>query len=186
MGLVRFRDGSGPIRVGYSVNETLLDVTDELGSATQTLQSISAVPDLVADRSDLETVPVERVETEPPVTPSKIVRLDGCYEHDLTDEGFLPCGRIVTPLGEAVPDRLDLGLQHDGEVVDMRMTESLWFTVAELVRYASRVMTLTPSNLITTGRPTKGGPKLEDEGEIEAWIGGLGRVRTDIEHVEAA
>ncbi len=37
---------------------------------------------------DFLTTSVEAVQLLPPISPSKVIRLDGCYEHDLTDERF--------------------------------------------------------------------------------------------------
>jgi len=279
MGLIRFRRSDEATRLGYLVDGTVVDVSETFEGRSEVFSELNDIAETVSETT-AKTVPRAEVDIRSPVTPSKIVRLDGCYEHDLTDEGFdphiedagldelsnpalwvappttltgtgstvrvpeqvdiarvgvelglvvgsevkdldpdealdavagvtvctsiaahdevpglmgykmfrgfLPCGPSVTPLARVNSDRLELGLQHDGEVVDVRSTESLRFTVAELVSYASRVMTLAPGDLITTGTPTRGSPKLKDGSEIEAWIDEIGRIRMDIEHAGAA
>jgi 5-oxopent-3-ene-1,2,5-tricarboxylate decarboxylase/2-hydroxyhepta-2,4-diene-1,7-dioate isomerase len=210
-----------------------------------------------------------------PMEPSKIIRLDGCYEHDVTDEGFnhhlenaglndmstpslwvapkstlsphggtvtipgqmadirpgvelgvvidssvyalevdealdaiggftvcmdlaahddvpglegyrmfdecLPCGPDVVDQELINPETRAMGIRHNGEPVDVQSTTSFRFSLAEMISYVSKVMSLSPGDLITTGTPIRDAPSLEAGDEVEAWIESIGTLRTFIE-----
>lgn len=51
------------------------------------------------------------------------------------------------------PQRLDLWLEVDGHRYQHGNTRTMVFSVAQLVAYLSRCMTLQPGDVITTGTP---------------------------------
>jgi hypothetical protein len=78
MGVVRFRVGSGELRCGYLAGSSVLDLgTRQPHEALATLSETLSAERPVHDRRDVTLLC--------PVDPETIVRLDGCYEHDVTD-----------------------------------------------------------------------------------------------------
>lgn len=97
MGLVTFHTDSQRRRRGIKIGDTVVDLSSvsddsEIGSALGSLASLeSTVRARVAeDDTDVESYDANDVTLDQPVAPGKIIRLEGCYEHDLTDEGFDP------------------------------------------------------------------------------------------------
>lgn len=96
MGLVSFDTTDGQTRPGLRLGEGIIDLTS------------ASIPSLPAGRGEVPYLAVlstlerkigdldmdvwssDEVTLGPPVSPTKIVRLEGCYEHDLTDEEFNP------------------------------------------------------------------------------------------------
>jgi 2-keto-4-pentenoate hydratase/2-oxohepta-3-ene-1,7-dioic acid hydratase in catechol pathway len=85
------------------------------------------------------------------------------------------------PVGPCIATGLDLGRRRvigrvNGEVRQDGSTEQLVFSVAYLVWYVSRVMTLLPGDIISTGTPSGVGPiRPGDVTEIEVeGVGTLG------------
>jgi 5-oxopent-3-ene-1,2,5-tricarboxylate decarboxylase/2-hydroxyhepta-2,4-diene-1,7-dioate isomerase len=88
MSLVRFRHDDGSIRSGYRFAEDVLDLSTVSETPEPSLSDrFTAVAELLAS-TDVETTQLAETDLEVPVEPSKIIRLDGCYEHDTTDDGF--------------------------------------------------------------------------------------------------
>lgn len=85
-----------------------------------------------------------------------------------------------------VPDPQDLGLTLtvNGVVRQRSTTAAMIFSVAELVSFASRLMTLRPGDLILTGTPAgvgaATGDYLEPGDVMVAEIEGLGALRTPV------
>ncbi|MFO7477313.1 MAG: fumarylacetoacetate hydrolase family protein, partial [Methyloceanibacter sp.] len=81
------------------------------------------------------------------------------------------------------PQNLDLALDLNGERMQTGNTATMIFTVAHLVAYISKFMTLMPGDVITTGTPPGVGmarnPRvfLKPGDEIRATISGLGEQR---------
>jgi ureidoglycolate lyase len=67
---------------------------------------------------------------------------------------FGPIGPwVVTKDEVADPQKLDLWLEVDGKRYQNGNTKTMVFTVAQLVAYLSRVMSLQPGDVISTGTP---------------------------------
>lgn len=81
------------------------------------------------------------------------------------------------------PQNLDLALDLNGERMQTGNTSTMIFTVAQLVAYVSRFMTLMPGDVITTGTPPGVGmarnPRvfIKPGDEIRATVSGLGEQR---------
>jgi 2-keto-4-pentenoate hydratase/2-oxohepta-3-ene-1,7-dioic acid hydratase in catechol pathway len=69
-------------------------------------------------------------------------------------DGSAPCGpAIVTPEEAGPHDRISFSLTLNGEEMQAASTDDLIFSVPALVAHLSRLMTLEPGDLISTGTP---------------------------------
>lgn len=99
-------------------------------------------------------------------------------------DSFGPLGPWLVTTDEILgPQNLDLALDLNGARMQTGNTSTMIFTVAELVSYISKYMTLMPGDVITTGTPPGVGmarkPRvfLKAGDEIRATISGLGEQR---------
>jgi 2-keto-4-pentenoate hydratase/2-oxohepta-3-ene-1,7-dioic acid hydratase in catechol pathway len=95
-------------------------------------------------------------------------------------DGFAPTGPwLVTP--DEVPDPQDLALtlEVNGERRQHATTGDMVFSVAELVSYASRLMTLEPGDVLLTGAPP--GEHLTADDAVSATVGGLGTLTNRVQ-----
>jgi 2-keto-4-pentenoate hydratase/2-oxohepta-3-ene-1,7-dioic acid hydratase in catechol pathway len=100
-------------------------------------------------------------------------------------DGFAPTGPwIVT--AEEIPDPHDLQLTFDlnGERWQDASTGGMIFDCADLISFASRIMTLEPGDMIATGTPAGVGVAtgrfLQPGDEMVGEISGIGRLRTPV------
>ena len=79
---------------------------------------------------------------------------DGQWTRGKSPDTFCPIGPRLVPAAE-VPDPQALGIRCllNGEVMQDSTTANMIFSVAEVIAYASRTMTLEPGDLIATGTP---------------------------------
>ncbi len=100
---------------------------------------------------------------------------------------FLPCGPwVVTP--EEIPDPQALAIRSsiDGETLQDSTTAQMVFSVAELIAFITRTMTLEPGDLIATGTTSGVGsartpPRwLRDGDEVTVEIEGIGRLTNPV------
>ena len=78
----------------------------------------------------------------------------GQWTKGKSHDTFNPVGPVLTTRDEIPdPQALDLWLDVDGERVQTGNTRLMIFTVAHIVSYLSRYMTLRPGDLISTGTP---------------------------------
>ena len=90
-------------------------------------------------------------------------------------DGFTPMGPWVVTADEIEdPQRLTITLSVNGEERQRGSTADMTYSIAELIAYASRVMTLEPGDVIATGTPE--GVGAIADGDV---------VRLEIEHVGA-
>ena len=96
---------------------------------------------------------------------------------------FAPMGPyIVTSDEVADPHNLDIKMIVSGEVLQSSNTKHLIFRIPELIEYISRVITLEPGDVISTGTPAGVGfarkpPRLLKDGdECVVEVEGLGRL----------
>lgn len=93
---------------------------------------------------------------------------------------FTPLGPwIVTADEVGDPDSLPLRCWVGGELRQQTNTSELIFSIAELVSYASSVMTLHPGDVIATGTPAGVGP-LSDGTQIRLEIDRIGTLEVGV------
>jgi len=69
-------------------------------------------------------------------------------------DGAAPCGPYLVTPDEAGPhDQIGIGLTLNGEEMQSGATDDLIFTVPELVAQLSKLMTLEPGDIVSTGTP---------------------------------
>ena len=102
-------------------------------------------------------------------------------------DGSAPCGpALVTPDEAGPADRISFALDLNGERMQEASTSDLIFPVAELVARLSRLMTLEPGDIVSTGTPAGVGsvrkPRvwLKAGDEISITSPTLGELRTTL------
>jgi 2-keto-4-pentenoate hydratase/2-oxohepta-3-ene-1,7-dioic acid hydratase in catechol pathway len=102
-------------------------------------------------------------------------------------DGSAPCGPwLVTPEEAGPPDRIGIRLTLNGEEMQSGATDDLIFGVPQLVAQLSRLMTLEPGDIVSTGTPEGVGmgrnPRvwLADGDEVVIESPTLGRLTTRI------
>jgi 2-keto-4-pentenoate hydratase/2-oxohepta-3-ene-1,7-dioic acid hydratase in catechol pathway len=102
-------------------------------------------------------------------------------------DGSAPCGpALVTPDEAGPPDAIEVSLTLNGEQMQSASTEDLIFSVPALVAQLSRLMTLAPGDIVSTGTPAGVGsvrdPRvwLQDGDEVVVSSPTLGRLATTL------
>jgi 5-carboxymethyl-2-hydroxymuconate isomerase len=101
-------------------------------------------------------------------------------------DGFCPVGPWIVTADELGPEALKLGCTINGQAIQTGTTADMWFSVAEIVSFLSRHVTLSAGDLIATGTPARldgaMGPDrhLQPEDAVTCWIEGIGELRTTI------
>jgi 2-keto-4-pentenoate hydratase/2-oxohepta-3-ene-1,7-dioic acid hydratase in catechol pathway len=100
-------------------------------------------------------------------------------------DGSAPCGpALVTPDEAGAPHAIEIELKLNGEVMQSASTEDLIHSIPALVAYLSKLMTLEPGDIVSTGTPAGVGsvrqPRvwLKPGDEIEINSPTLGTLRT--------
>ena len=98
-----------------------------------------------------------------------------------------PCGpALVTPDEAGAHDAIEVALALNGETMQAASTEDLIFSVPALVAHLSRLMTLDPGDIVSTGTPSGVGsvrePRvwLKDGDEVVVSSPTLGRLETTL------
>jgi len=86
---------------------------------------------------------------------------------------FAPIGPRIVPGHVIDENKLDIWLKVNGEYRQRGNTSQMIFSVAQLVSYISRIMTLEPMDVIATGTPSGVGP-MQDGDLIEAGVEHIG------------
>ena len=69
-------------------------------------------------------------------------------------DGSAPCGpALVTPDEAGPPDAIEISLTLDGEQMQSASTADLIHSIPEVVAYLSKLMTLEPGDVVSTGTP---------------------------------
>jgi 2-keto-4-pentenoate hydratase/2-oxohepta-3-ene-1,7-dioic acid hydratase in catechol pathway len=102
-------------------------------------------------------------------------------------DGSAPCGpALVTPEEAGPPDAIELSLTLNGETMQSASTADLIHSIPAVVAYLSKLMTLEPGDLVSTGTPAGVGsvrkPRvwLKPGDEIVVESPQLGRLETQI------
>lgn len=101
-------------------------------------------------------------------------------------DGFAPLGPYLCTSDEVSdPQDLDLVLEVNGTTRQQGSTKDMIFSVAELIAFASSVMTLEPGDVIETGTPDGTGAAigvyLQPGDVMTARVGQLGEQRTPVQ-----
>ena len=111
------------------------------------------------------------------VTARDLQKKDGQWSRAKGFDSFCPLGPWIEteldPGDLAVECRVNGGLRQQGRTSDML------HSVAELVSYASAVMTLLPGDILLTGTPAGVGP-IVDGDTVEVRIEGIGTLRNPV------
>ena len=100
--------------------------------------------------------------------------------------GFCPIGPWVVTGDELDPSGLRLGCTIGGVAIQDGTTSDLRFSIAEIVSYLSRHVTLRPGDVIATGTPARlAGPlgperRLEPGDVVTTWIEAIGELTVTI------
>ncbi len=94
---------------------------------------------------------------------------------------FAPCG--PTMVAGLDPKDLEIVARVDGEVRQRGRTSDMVFSSAFLVSFMSKVMTLLPGDLISTGTPAGVGP-IRDGQTVEIEIEGIGVLRNPVRKLQ--
>ncbi|HHS96522.1 MAG TPA: FAA hydrolase family protein [Chloroflexi bacterium] len=114
------------------------------------------------------------------VTARDLQRRDGQWTRAKGFDTFCPVGPwVVTDLSEADVADLAVICRVNGEVRQQGRTSEMVFSPADLIAYASAVMTLEPGDLILTGTPAGVGP-LRPGDVVEVEVEGIGVLRNPV------
>lgn len=100
--------------------------------------------------------------------------------------GFCPVGPVVVTADELDPRGLRLGCKINGVAIQDGSTAEMRYSVAEILDYLSRHLTLRPGDLIATGTPVRlAGPMgperhLQAGDSVTCWIEGIGELTNTI------
>ena len=112
---------------------------------------------------------------------------DGQWLRGKSSDGFCPLGPVLVTADE-VDDVQDLDVRTylNGEEMQSGNTSDMIFSVAEIIAYASRYITLLPGDVLLTGTPPGVGfartPQvfLSAGDVVEVEVGSIGRLRTTV------
>lgn len=111
---------------------------------------------------------------------------DGQFFRGKSYDTFAPMGPALVTGDDLNPNHLSLELRVNGETKQSSTTGEFIFTIEELVAYLSRMMTLEPGDVVTTGTPGGVGifrdpPDLLEPGdEVVAEIEGIGALENHV------
>lgn len=112
------------------------------------------------------------------VTARDIQRRETVYARAKGFDTFCPVGPwLETDITD--PQGLELELRVNGRPRQQGCTGDMIFSVAELVAFISRVMTLHPGDLVTTGTPPGVGP-LQAGDQVEVAVSEIGTLRHSV------
>ena len=102
-------------------------------------------------------------------------------------DGSAPCGpALVTPDEALAGGKVEISLELNGETMQSAATDDLVFSVAALTSHLSKLMTLEPGDIVSTGTPSGVGsvrqPRvwLQDGDDVRVLSPTLGELRTTI------
>ena len=111
------------------------------------------------------------------VTARDLQTRDGQWTRAKSFHTFCPLGPWIET--DIDPGNLRITARVNGEIRQHSNTNQMLFPVEELVAFVSKVMTLTPGDVILTGTPSGVGP-LEVGDEISIEIEGIGVLRNTV------
>ena len=111
------------------------------------------------------------------VTARELQKKDGRYTRAKGFDTFAPLGPCIAT--DLSADDLAIAGLLNGEVRQDSSTRELIFPVATLIAYISRIMTLLPGDIVSTGTPAGIGP-LQDGDEFVVRVQGIGELRNPV------
>ena len=111
------------------------------------------------------------------VTARDLQKKDGRYTRAKGFDTFAPLGPCISTGLSA--DDLEVSGLLNGEVRQQSSTRELIFPVATLIAYISRIMTLLPGDIVSTGTPAGIGP-LQAGDEFVVRVQGIGDLRNPV------
>lgn len=111
------------------------------------------------------------------VTARDLQKKDGQWTRAKGFDTFCPIGPFVSD--EVSPEALDIETRVNGEIKQHGNTRDFIFSLAQVLRYVSGIMTLLPGDLILTGTPAGVGP-LKVGDKVEVSISGLGTLTNSV------
>jgi 2-keto-4-pentenoate hydratase/2-oxohepta-3-ene-1,7-dioic acid hydratase in catechol pathway len=111
------------------------------------------------------------------VTARDLQRKDVQFTRAKSFDTFCPVGPLIVT--EINPGDVAVTTRLNGEIRQQAKTSAMAFSVAFLLRYISRVMTLLPGDLIATGTPA-GVSRLSDGDVVEVEVEGVGVLKNAV------
>lgn len=112
------------------------------------------------------------------VTARDLQKKDSQWTRGKGFDTFCPCGPIVTD--EIDPwAGVEVSTRLNGEIKQRGNTRDFIFKLDEILRYASRIMTLEPGDLIATGTP-EGVSPMKSGDVVEVSVAGIGNLRNKV------
>jgi 2-keto-4-pentenoate hydratase/2-oxohepta-3-ene-1,7-dioic acid hydratase in catechol pathway len=111
------------------------------------------------------------------VTARDLQKKDGQWTRAKGFDTFCPVGPLVSD--EVSPESLEIETRVNGEIKQHGNTRDFIFSLAQVIRYVSGIMTLLPGDLILTGTPAGVGP-LKVRDKVEVSISGLGTLTNPV------
>jgi 2-keto-4-pentenoate hydratase/2-oxohepta-3-ene-1,7-dioic acid hydratase in catechol pathway len=111
------------------------------------------------------------------VTARDLQKLDGQWTRAKSYDTFCPVGpRLVKNLNA---NNLDIKCILNGKIVQSSNTKNFIFKIEEIISFISKIMTLNPGDIITTGTPSGVG-QLKSGDVVEIEIEGIGKLRNPV------
>ena len=111
------------------------------------------------------------------VTARDLQKRDGQWTRAKSFDTFCPVGPFIA--SGIDPDSLDIRLSLNGETKQASNTRNLIFKPRQLVSYCSRICTLLPGDIVSTGTPGGIGP-MEPGDEVEVYIEDIGSLKNTV------
>jgi 2-keto-4-pentenoate hydratase/2-oxohepta-3-ene-1,7-dioic acid hydratase in catechol pathway len=113
------------------------------------------------------------------VTARDLQKKDGQWARAKGFDTFCPVGPWLVTSDELEPSALEVITRLNGVVKQRGNTRNFIFSIGQVLRYISQVMTLESGDLIATGTPAGVGP-LKAGDSIEVEISGIGALRSPV------
>jgi 2-keto-4-pentenoate hydratase/2-oxohepta-3-ene-1,7-dioic acid hydratase in catechol pathway len=92
---------------------------------------------------------------------------------------FGPISPITPKMSVKDPHQLEISLKRNGELKQKSNTRHMIFKIPSILEYASKIMTLEPGDIISTGTP-EGVGEIRDGDRLEAEIEELGSLHVSV------
>jgi 2-keto-4-pentenoate hydratase/2-oxohepta-3-ene-1,7-dioic acid hydratase in catechol pathway len=113
------------------------------------------------------------------VTARDLQKKDGQWTRAKGFDTFCPVGPVVITADEFDLTKGEVTTYLNGEQRQHGHTTDFIFSLAEVIRYISQVMTLEPGDLISTGTPAGVGP-MKSGDTVEIRISGIGTLKNPV------